>query len=137
MALLIPAGADPVTLETGLPVFLASGVATVQTLGQAGTSASRLTNPTFSVPPRGDGGDRTLSLSANGVAAVPTTVTVSLYAYDGSAWSLYESAIALIATGVATDAQELHLVAGLQYQVLVTTLTLGSATSVNVTGSLS
>lgn len=142
--LVIAVGADPTLLDTGLPVVLANGIAIVQ-VGPPPVNTSalgvalRITNPIFTVQPRTGGGDRTLSLSARSVAAVPTTLTASVYESSdgGTTWSLHQAGLALVASTVATNAQVLHLVAGLLYQVLVTTLTLGSATSVSVDGAIS
>src|SRR5271154_5503322 len=139
MSILVAAGADPVALEPGVTVTLASLITAAQVKSAAGTTATRLTNPLFSVFPRGDGGDRTLNLQVNSVTAVPTTLTASLYSSSngGASWNLFQAAIALVASTVATDVQVLHLTAGLIYTLLVTTLTLGSATNVSVDGSVS
>jgi hypothetical protein len=139
MAVSVAAGADPVALEPGISVTLASAVAAAQVLGQAGLTATRLTNPLFSVFPRGDGGDRTLNLNVRSATAVPTTVTASLYQStdNGVTWELAQPAFNLVQAGVVTGAQALHLVAGVLYQLLVTSLALGSATTVSVDGSVS
>jgi hypothetical protein len=139
MAVSVAAGADPVALEPGVSVTLANAIAAAQVLGQAGLTATNLTNPRFSVFPRGDGGDRTLNLNVRSATAVPTTVTASLYQStdNGVTWELAQAAFNLVTSTVATGAQALHLTAGVLYQLLITTLTLGSATTVSVDGSIS
>lgn len=79
----------------------------------------------------------TLTLEAVGVGAVPTTVTVTLQASmdGGVTYQPYGSGgagIALVATGAGTIAIIQNVNSGLLYQVNITSLTLGSATAVNV-----
>lgn len=136
-------GPIPSVLDPSLPVTLINALTAVQTLATAGTAASFATNPLFTVNASPEGKERTLNLHAKGiltgVPTLPTTLTVSLYSSTdgGVTWNLYQAAIALVTATVATDVQVLHLVSGLVYQLLVTTLTLGSATSVSVDGNLS
>lgn len=133
----------PTLMEPGINQTLVNAVTAVQTLANAGTAAIASKNITFTVNASSDGKDRTLNLSARGIAAgvptLPTTMSVGLYASSdgGTTWKLSQTAFALVAATIATDAQALHLVAGILYQLLVTTLTLGSATSVSVDAALS
>lgn len=100
----------------------------------AATATGVAAADTFSFPARGDGGDRTLALSVIGLDAVPTTATADLEcsADGGTTWQKHSNAIALAATTVATTQRVTNLVAGLLYRINLTTLTLGSATSVSV-----
>ena len=120
-------------IEPGFPLVLANAITSAQST--AGSTV-RSTNPYFTVQPRGDAGDRTLNLNVRGNGGAPTTVNASLYASDdsGSTWQLYQAATGNLVTN---SAQALHLVAGLLYQVLASSVTLGGATSVNVEGQLS
>jgi len=130
--------ADLTSLVSGQTARIVNAITAVQTLANAGP-LSGLANPRFGIDAGPVERGRTLNLHGSGVAAVPTTVTVSLYASTdgGVTWTLYQAAIALCASTAWTDAQVLNLLPGLLYQVLVTTLTLGSATSVSVDATLS
>lgn len=125
----------PVLLDIGIPITLANGVAAAQNTPGSGVLS---TNPTFTVSPRGDG-DRTLALNARGTGAVPTTATGTLWASSdgGTSWQIYAGSLALVATTTTADQVVLHLVAGLLYQLLLSALTLGSATAVSVDGAIS
>jgi hypothetical protein len=120
-------------VDTGISFGAVSGVAAAQTVANAGTAGAATTNPTFGVAPSADGRARTLNIKAKG-AILPTTLSVTLYSSDdgGATWQAYGGSIALVATTVATDSQQLNIVSGLLFQLLVTTLTLGSAASVAV-----
>jgi hypothetical protein len=138
MPFTLPGGLPASVLDPGFNYTLATGIAAAQTLAQAG-AALGASNPIFTVQPTGIGGRRFLSLHARGAGAVPTTVTVGLYSSTdgGATWNLYKAAITLVTGTAATDSQVQDLVAGPLYQVLVTTLTLGSASAVSIDGSVS
>lgn len=130
---------NPSLLDDGISVVLASGVAAAQTISNAGTGqAITTTNPLFTIP-AATYRPRVLNLKAKGVGALPTTMSVTLFTSDdnGTTWQAYGAAIALVTTTVATDAQIVNIAAGLMCQLLVTALTLGSASSVSVDGVLS
>lgn len=90
--------------------------------------------PIFTVQPSsGDAVMRTVTFTSKGAGAVPTTATATLWSSDdsGATWQTYKSGIALVATTTATDYQ-IQLTSGKIYQLTLTALTLGSATSVTV-----
>ena len=131
-------------LDPGLPLTLINAITAAQLPApptQASAAAANLagTNIIFTVQPRGDGGARTLNLHGRSATAVPTTATLSLYSSSdgGVTWTLEQSTIALCASTVFTDGVLTNLVAGLLYILLATAVTLGSATTVSVDGSLS
>jgi hypothetical protein len=139
-------GGGPFSLDIGLPLTLINGVAASQTTGAlpSATTTNVSTNgvapnPTFSVPSRGDSGDRTINLNARGVGGSLTALTVDLYAStdSGASWQLYEGDITLVTGGVSTDSQALHVVSGVLYCLIAKTVTLNTATAVDVDGSLS
>lgn len=114
-----------ILLETAVPASVTGAII---------TTGTTLSFP-FAVLPRQNNQDRTLALSAIGVAAVPTTLTVDLEcsADGGTTWQKYSTAIALVATAAATTKVILNVVAGLLYRINPTTVTLGgTATSVSV-----
>lgn len=119
--------AKVILLETAVPANVTGPITT--------TGAA----PAFSIQPRQNNEDRTLALSAIGVVAEPTTLTVDLECSvdNGTTWQKYKTAIALVATAVGTVAVILNVVAGLLYRINATTVTLGgSSTSVAVWATL-
>ncbi|HLZ90204.1 MAG TPA: hypothetical protein VKQ28_00715 [Candidatus Acidoferrum sp.] len=129
-------GLQPSTIESG-------GTNQVATNLQA-VAASQVTpqSSVFTVQPRGDGGDRTLTIEGVGIGAVPTAASVNLLvSYDGGlTWGLYAGATAqaLFAAGVATPAIYKNVVAGPLYALSTSgTFTLGGATGINLVVSLS
>ena len=143
MVLLANPGNQYTLLDVGIPITLVNAVAAAQILGNAGQALNVApygtgTNPIFTVQPGPSAPDRTLNLHAKSATAVPTSLTVTCYCSDdGVTWTQYQQPLNLIEGGVATDQQILHLVSGLQYQLLVTGLVLGSATTVSIDGSIS
>lgn len=116
----------PATLDAGTP-FLAVNAA-------AATGASAIQ---FSSQRRESGGARTLNVQAVGAGAVPTTVTANLEASSdgGSTFQPYGSqgtGLTLVATSVGTQQQVGDLIPGIIYRINITSLTIGSATSVSV-----
>jgi hypothetical protein len=127
-------GLQPSTIEAGVPTQIATA------LTAAAGSVNTPQSPTFCVQPRGDGGDRTLNVTAvptpgNGTI---TTLTVNLLAsYDGgTTWEIYATSGAMGGAGLPS-AQFKNVVAGPLYSLAAATLTLGTATSFNLDGSLS
>src|SRR5579859_3856452 len=90
-------GLQPQTLDAGVSVQIATALAAAS--GNANTTPQ---GPAFTVQPRGDRGDRTINFSAQGIGAIPTTVTANLLAsYDGGAtWQTIAVGLALCAAGV-------------------------------------
>lgn len=136
--------ADLTSLISGQTARIASAIAAAQTLAANAGIGSSLTNPRFGVDSGPTERGRTLNLHGSGISStgapiVPTTVTASLYSSSdgGVTWNLYQAAIPLGATTIFTDVQVLNVVPGLLYQILITTLTLGSASSVSVDATLS
>ncbi len=118
-----------ILLETAVP-FPVTGAITTTGTGVASV---------FSVQPRQNNQDRTLALSALGVVAEPTTLTVDLECSvdAGTTWQKYSTAIALVATAVATTKVLTNVVAGLLYRINATAVTLGgSSTSVSVVATV-
>jgi hypothetical protein len=137
----LASGATATCINPGFDCVIVSGVTAAQTLAANIGLASTSTNPFFTVAPGPSGQGRTLNLHGTSLAVgtPPTTLKVSIYASpdNGLSWTLYQSEIALAATTAFTDFQAVNLVAGLMYQALATTLTLGSATSVGCIASVS
>jgi hypothetical protein len=123
---------QPATIESGVTVQVGTNIA-----AQGATPTPQ--TPAFAIQPAPGGADRTLNLSAQGIGALPTTVTVTLLASTdgGATWQIYLSNIALFAAGVATEIQPLHMVSGPLFAFVITTLVLGGATGVNLIASLS
>lgn len=124
-------GTTPWTLDTGTPTLLWSGAAAA-----AGTIL-------FTLAPRLQMGDRTLTLEGIGVgAAVPTTLTANVEQSNdgGVTWQPVGTAgtgIALVAATVGTAFRLLNIGPGPIYRINVTTYTAGAATSAVVIGTLS
>lgn len=121
---------SPYTLEPGVPTLLWTGA-----VAAAGTAY-------FVVQPRGDGGDRTLTLQAMGTPVIPTTVTANIEQSNdqGASWQPVGSAgtgLALVAASVGTAQVVKNLTAGAIYRINPTTVTLGNATNVVIVGTLS
>lgn len=127
-------GLQPYTLEPGVQIQAGTNI-------QAASANANTTpqSPAFTVQPTPGGGDRTLNVSAQGIGAVPTTVTANLLvSYDGgSTWQTFATNIALVAAGVAAVNEILHVTGGALYAFALSTLTLGAATGVNLIVSLS
>ena len=128
------------TLDPGTTTKVVSAVTTTTAAPNTNLDDPRSTTggsgayPIFTVQPSsGDATQRVVNFKAKGAGAVPTTVSCTLFSSDdsGASWQTYKASFALVATGTATDVQ-VSLEPGQIYQVLVTTLTLGSATSVSV-----
>jgi len=136
MPISVPVGTPSVSLETGTPVTLINAIAAVQ--ANPGTAINN-TNQTFAVVPTGQGGPRVLSLHARSATAVPTALAVQLYSSSdgGATWDLYQGAVTLVSGVTPVENQISNLVSGLIYQLLVSALTLGSATTVSVDGTIS
>lgn len=120
----MPAGA----LTTGWVTPVASGITAT------GASAQ-----TFSPQAAGDMTDRTLWLSAVGVGAVPTAVTVDLEGSTdgGTTWQKVATGLALVTAGAATMQKVTNIVAAMLLRINPTTVTLGGASSVTVNAQLS
>lgn len=127
-------GLQPYTLEPGVQIQVGTNI-------QAASGAPNTTpqTPAFTVQPTPGGGDRTLNVSAQGIGAIPTTVTANLLvSYDGGlTWQTFATNIALVAAGVAAVSEVLHVVGGALYAFALSTLTLGGATGVNINVSVS
>lgn len=127
-------GLQPQTIETGVQTQIATG------LTAAAATVNTPQTPVFCVQPRGDHGDRTLNVTAVPTPAggTITTLTVNLLAsYDnGANWEIYATSGAMGGAGLPS-AQFKNVVAGPLYTLAAATLTLGTATSVNLDGSLS
>jgi hypothetical protein len=127
-------GLQPSTLESGVPVQIGTNIQV------AAATANTPQTPAFCVAARGDGGDRTLNVTPVPIASngTITTLTVNLLvSYDGGAsWELYASSGAM---GGATlpSMQFKNVVAGPLYSLAAATLVLGTATGVNLDGSIS
>jgi hypothetical protein len=113
-----------------------SGMATIVVSNATVTGTAR--GYQFTVAPRRDGGDRTLSFSAQGIGAIPTAVTIDLESNsDGLLVNFNEygaagTGLVLVAASEPTDQQVKNVTAGNVYLVNITTLTLGGATGVNI-----
>lgn len=127
-------GLQPSTIESGVPMQIGTNIQAA-----AGTGNTPQT-PVFAVQPRGDGGDRTLNVTPVPIAAngTITTLTVNLLAsYDnGASWEVYGTSNALGGAPLQS-AQFKNVVAGPLYSLAAATLALGTATGVNLDGSLS
>ena len=127
-------GLQTATLESGNSYQIGTGLTT------AAGAVNTPQTPTFTLQPRGDGGDRTLNITAvpTPAAGTITTLTVNLLvSYDnGNTWQIYASSGAMGGAGIPS-AQFKNVVAGGVYSLAVATLTLGTATSFNLDGSLS
>lgn len=121
---------QPYFLDPGSLVQIVSGVT-------AAGSALTPQTPAFTIPMRPDGATRTLEVSALGAGAVPTTVSVQLLSSsdNGATWQNEGSALAVVATSVPAP-QQITVSSGRIYAMVVSSLTLGSATSVTVLATL-
>lgn len=117
-----------VSLDPGFVLTVVNALAASST----GTATSQI----FTVAPRGDSGDRDLTLTAVPNGAV-TTVTVDLEVSSdgGVTWQKKHVGIALIATSVSTEAVETGIQAGLLYRVNPTTNTGGTSVTINATAN--
>jgi len=88
----------------------------------------------FMCPQAPDTHDRTLWLSAIGAGAVPTTATADLEGSSdgGVTWQKVATALALVATSVATMQKVTNVGPGILLRINLTTLTLGGASSVTI-----
>lgn len=140
MTTALASGATATVLNQGFNCQIVGGVTAAQTLAANIGVAFTSTNPFWTLPPSSSGQSRTLNLKGTSLAAgtPPTTFKISIYSSpdNGASWTLDEAEIALAASTAFTDAQAVNLVPGLMYQALVTTLTLGSATSVGCIASV-
>jgi hypothetical protein len=127
-------GLQPQTLESGASVQIGTN------LTLAAGSANTPQTPAFCVPPRGDGGDRTLNVTPAPVppAGTITTLTVNLLvSYDGgTTWEVYQSSGAMGGAPLLST-QFKNVVSGPLYSLAAVTLALGTATGVNLNGSIS
>ena len=116
------------------PVALAAASGSPATAPQGGV---------FSISPSPSGEDITLVVTADGVGAVPTTVTANLLVSDSGqtpssmVWQEFATAAPLVTAGVAIASEFLHLTAGRVWAIALSALTLGSATGVNIYASIS
>jgi len=115
-------------LDSGFVLTVVNALAA----GSTGTTASQL----FTVPPRYDGGDKTLTLTAVPNGAV-TTVTGDLEVSTdgGTTFQKKHVGIALIASSVSTEAIENNIQPGLVYRFNVTTNTGGTSVTINATAN--
>lgn len=88
----------------------------------------------FTLSPTRGGGPEVLLFEAVGAGAVPTTVTAQLQASldGGTTFQNLGAPINLVATGTGTIAVVTNMAAGAVYQLTLTAVTLGSATSVTI-----
>lgn len=93
----------------------------------------------FTLSPASGGGPRTISFEAIGAGAVPTTVTAQLQASEdgGVTFQNLGAAINLVSTGAGSIQAIPNLDPGLVYQLTLTAVTLGTATSVTIYGAVS
>lgn len=111
----------------------------VQIVAGVTSAGSALTpqTPVFTFPLKPDGAPRTLEVSALGAGAVPTTVSVQLLSSSdqGATWQNEGSALAVVATSVPAP-QQITVSSGKMYAAVVSSLTLGGASSVSVLGTV-
>lgn len=143
MPLQLVPGNTPSTIDSGVPVTVLSGVTATQSspsLTLAADNSAGRTNPLFTIQ-AGDARPRRLLLKGKGynsanppVETNPTTLSAALYTSDdnGASWQLFQTASALIATSVATDATLLDPPCSVMCQIIATSVTLGSAATVTV-----
>lgn len=117
-------------LDAGSLIQIVSGIT-------AAGSALTPQTPVFAIPLKQDGGPRTLEVSAVGVAAVPTTVSVQLLSSsdNGATWQNEGSALAVVAASTPAP-QQVTVSSGKMYAMNVSSLTLGGASSVSVLASV-
>ena len=121
--------------DLGLIGALPSGVK-VAVVNPAATTTGTAQSYQFAIEGAPGKGDHTLALGVIGASAVPTTVTANLeVSFDGGvSWQIYASALALVASTVATAAVIKNVVSGLLYRVNATAVTIGSAVTYAVWG---
>jgi hypothetical protein len=122
-------GLQPQTLEPGTTIQVGTNI-TVQgaTSITPQTSVFGLTRGRTDTP-------KSLTISAQGIAGLPTTVTAFLLmSTDGGlTWQPASASLALFATGAGAPQQVTNLTAGPLYALCVSALTLGAAaTGVNL-----
>ena len=88
----------------------------------------------FTFAPEPGGNDITIIVTAEGVGAVPTTVTGVLLTSDnnGVSWQVLQASLPLVATGTPAPQTVQHLTPGRSYGISLSALTLGLATAVNI-----
>jgi hypothetical protein len=129
-------GLQPSTLEAGVNTQVGTNIQ-----ASAATATTPQT-PVFAVQPRGDGGDRTLTIAAVPIGALSGTsaLTVNLLAsYDGgTTWEIYAlGLVLLVAAGSLTAAVVKNVASGPLYAMATSGLVLGTATGYNVDAALS
>lgn len=121
---------QPYYLDPGSLVQIVSGIT-------AAGSALTPQTPVFTFPLKPDGAPRTLEVSAIGIGAVPTAVSVQLLSSsdNGATWQNEGSALAVIAASTPAP-QQVTVSSGKMYAMVLTTVTLGGASSVTVFGTV-
>lgn len=109
-----PSLTQVISLDSGLPAVVVNGLAA----GASGVALSQV----FTVPERPGGGDRNLSLVAQGAGVTGCTVDIEVSADGGTTWNKKHVGIVLIASSVSTQAVEANIQAGLQYRINPTTV---------------
>lgn len=124
-----PFGLQPQTLEPGTTIQVGTNI-TVQ-----GASSIVPLTPVFVLALSRPYGPKSLTISAQGIGGLPTTVTAFLImSTDGGlTWQLASGSLALFATGAGAPQQVTNLTAGPLYALAVSVLTLGAAaTGINL-----
>jgi hypothetical protein len=123
------AGLQPQTLEPGTVVQVGTNIT-----AQAASSITPQT-PVFALAAGHGTANKTLTVSAQGIGGLPTTVTAYLLgSWDGGlTWQPLSSALNLFATGAGAPQQVISLTAGPLYTLAISALTLGTlCTGVNL-----
>lgn len=131
-ALAAAVGLQPTTLDDGASTQIATNIAAAA--GAVNTPQS----PAFSVQPRQGGGAKSLTVYAVGIGGTITTLTVNLLvSYDGGAtWQVLASSGAMGGSPPVPTRFD-NLPAGALFALAAATLVLGTATGVNLSGSVS
>jgi hypothetical protein len=115
-----------ISLDSGLPAVVVNGLAA----GQTGVALSQI----FTVSERPGGGDRNLSLQAQGAGVTGCTVDIEVSADGGTTWNKKHVGVALITASVSTLAVEANMQAGLQYRINPTSVA-GAAVTIIATAN--
>jgi hypothetical protein len=121
-----PSLTQVVSLDSGLPAIVVNGLAA----GANGVALSQV----FTVPERPGGGDRSLSLVAQGAGVTGCTVDIEVSGDGGTTWNKKHVGVVLIATSVSTQAVEANIQAGLQYRINPTSVA-GAAVTIIATAN--